>query len=304
MSDLAVTSAKPAEFPAVLNLVFQGFAPGERVAATAQAVRLLATAELDPGGLLAARENGQLVGAMLAIATPGAVGLVWPPQALQASDVGTVEDALIGEAHKRLRQLHVKLAQVLLQSRELTLSDSLIRNGYRHITRLLYHRRWLDDLAATDLVRPDALTFRTFYAVDQLLFTSTLRRTYVGTMDCPEVDGVRTIDEVMAGYQAQAGHDPNRWWVAFLGADPIGVLLANASPEEPAWEIVYAGVVPEKRGRGLGRSLVEHALLEAKLTGVQVVTLSVDCRNKPARRLYHQLGFALWDEREVFLATL
>jgi ribosomal protein S18 acetylase RimI-like enzyme len=304
MSDLAVTSAKPAEFPAVLNLLFRGFTAAEQITAASQAVRLLATAELDPGGLLAAHANGQLVGAMLSITTPGAVGLIWPPQALQASDVRTVEDALIGATHKRLRLLNVKLAQALLHSRELPLSDSLIRNGYRHITRLLYHRRWLDDLAATDLVAPDDLTFRTFRVVDRDLFTSTLRRTYVETLDCPEVEGARTIDEVMAGYQAQAGHDPNRWWVALQGADPIGAVLANASPEEPAWEIVYAGIVPERRGRGLGRSLVRHALIEARLAGVQVVALSVDCRNEPALRLYHQLGFALWDEREVLLATL
>src|SRR5262249_42307833 len=136
------------------------------------------------------------------------------PQTDQVPEFATVQDALIQASHQRLRKQGVKLAQALLQPREVALGTSLARNGYRHITRLLFHRRWLDELPAIDLARSTALTLHQFAVADRRLFTSTLQRTYAGTLDCPELEGVRTIDEVMAGYQAQAGHDPRRWWLA------------------------------------------------------------------------------------------
>ena len=302
MSELIVTSTGATDYEAVLNLLFEGFPAAERAAVVKQARRLLAQRELDSSGLLAAYSQGKLVGAMLAVATHGAVGLVWPPQIAQVPDFATVEDALIQATHQRLKKQGVKLTQALLLPREIALGTSLARNGYRHITRLLFHRRWLDDVPTDDLARSTALALHQFTVVDRQLFTSTLQRTYAGTLDCPELEGVRTIDEVIAGYQAQAEHDPCRWWLASLYREPVGVVLANATTEESAWEIVYVGIVPECRGHGLGGAVVQHVLIEAKLAGMQVVTLSVDRRNTPAIQLYRRLGFTVWDEREVFLA--
>jgi hypothetical protein len=271
MSDLSVFPATQAEYAAVLEILFQRSPAEDRKATIKRAQRLLSSGELDPRGLLVARLNGQMIGTMLAMATPGAVGLVWPPQVRRGADRTCVEDALIAATGDWLRRRGVKLAQALVPAVEADLGPALERNGFQHITKLLFQRRWLDDLSPADWVIPASLTFQSSDRA-RALFVTTLQRTYVGTLDCPEVDGVRTIDEVMAGYQAQEGHDPARWWLVLSGGAPVGVLLANASREEPAWEVVY------------------------------LVTLSVDSRNAPALRLYRKLGFDIWDEREIFLA--
>jgi ribosomal protein S18 acetylase RimI-like enzyme len=67
-------------------------------------------------------------------------------------------------------------------------------------------------------------------------------------------------------------------------------------------DLVYLGVVPEARGRGLGYELTCKAMFEAKAAGAQELTLCVDARNTPARRIYDQLGFVEFDRRDVFLA--
>lgn len=50
---------------------------------------------------------------------------------------------------------------------------------------------------------------------------------------------------------------------------------------------------PELRGRGLGRTLLQHVLLEAERLGVTQATLEVRRSNVAARRLYEGAGFRL-----------
>src|SRR5262249_9272857 len=125
MSEPIVTSTDATDYEAVLSLLFEGFPAAERAAVVKQAQRLLAQRELDSSGLLAAYSQGKLVGAMLAVATPGAVGLVWPPQTEQVPEFATVQDALIQASHQRLKKQGVKLAQALLQPREIALATPL-----------------------------------------------------------------------------------------------------------------------------------------------------------------------------------
>jgi ribosomal protein S18 acetylase RimI-like enzyme len=120
-------------------------------------------------------------------------------------------------------------------------------------------------------------------------------------LDCPEVNGVRTTDEVIAGYRAPATHDPS-WWLALYGHTPIGVLLTTPVLDTGGWDLSYVGVVPEMRRRGLGSALIRKALAEAHRAKAAEITLSVDERNHPARHLYQRLGFRPYDRREVYLA--
>jgi ribosomal protein S18 acetylase RimI-like enzyme len=54
-------------------------------------------------------------------------------------------------------------------------------------------------------------------------------------------------------------------------------------------------VVPEQRGRGIARALMEEALRFARtLDGVEIVQLAVGDWNAPAKRLYLDLGFTSW----------
>jgi len=69
--------------------------------------------------------------------------------------------------------------------------------------------------------------------------------------------------------------------------------LYAAFPEEPAgyWTIDHVAVLPEWRGRGLGRRVVEAAMQRGMDLGYSAFKLDVFAGNVAARRLYEAAGF-------------
>ena len=109
----------------------------------------------------------------------------------------------------------------------------------------------------------------------------------------------RTARQTLRGYQTSSAFDSNIWFTAHdeFGA-PIGcVILARHEPAAPAdngskpiIEIVYMGLVPEARGTGRGKSLVQHAFTAARDAGAERIILAVDQNNYPARTIYDLAG--------------
>jgi ribosomal protein S18 acetylase RimI-like enzyme len=259
---------------------------------------------LEREGVVVVRGPGGLLGALVCLPLRGASGLLWPPQVREGPWQRAVEDQLVQFAAGWLHQRGAKLAQALLPPDEAFLAAPLLRNGFRHITRLYYLRHDLDLLPGADRQRggkPDVVFLP--YLGDTIdRFHRTLLRTYVGTLDCPELNGVRGLAEIIDGHKAQGLHDPERWWLAEEAGRPVGAVLTADVPELAGWDLSYVGVVPEARGRGLGSLLTRKVLFEARAAAAGRVTLAVDVRNRPAWNLYVRLGFEPTEEREVYLA--
>jgi ribosomal protein S18 acetylase RimI-like enzyme len=297
----AVEPARPEERAEALRLLFGDLPPGEREQRVASALRLLDAGELDPDGILVERSADGPAGVLVCLPVPGASALFWPPRSVPDACRTDREDRLVAHGLRRVRGRGAKLAQALLAPDETPLATPLERNGFRHVTRLWYLARDLD-LPVLPLAAPSRLDYRPYDPDRPSAFHQTLVRTYEGTRDCPEVNGVRTVEEVIAGHRAQGRFDPDRWWLATDGGRPAGVLLTIELPESGDWDVSYVGVVPEARRSGFGRELLLKGLTEAKAAGAGRVTLSVDARNDPALHLYRGLGFSPYDRREVYLA--
>lgn len=296
----SIAPAQPEDWSDALHLVFRHLPTKDRQARAANALTLIERGELDPAGLLAACGKSGLVGAVVCTTAAGASGLIWPPQVVPGtSQAAAIEDALVRQASEWLRQRGARLAQALLHPDEASLAASLERNGFDHITRLWYLRNGLEWTAA--LPRFDRLEFLP-YAAEPDRFEQTLLRTYEESRDCPEVTGVRTIEEIIAGHRAQGSGTPGHWWLAKGGGQPVGVLLLAEMAEWNGWDLSYLGIVPEARQGGFGRELVAKAIVEARMAEIAQLTLSVDGRNLPAWKLYRSMGFEPYDQREVFLA--
>ncbi len=296
----AISRARPDEWAEAFRLAFQHLSPAARDSRVVSAMHLLESGQLDPAGVLVARD-GDLAGALVCQPVAGAGALVWPPQVRDGAAREPVEDGLLREGSAWLRQRGARLGQALLAPTEAHLAPALERNGFPHVTTLWYLRHNLN-LPLAFLRRPPRLTFIP-YPDDSERFRHTMLRTYDATLDCPEVNGVRSMDEVLAGHRAQGVHDPRRWWLATDGAEPVGVLLLTETPDLEAWDVAYVGVVPEARRRGWGRELMHRALCAAHASDAHQLVLSVDGRNKPAWKLYVDLGFEAYDVREVYLAV-
>lgn len=299
MSFLSIGPALPEEQAKALELVFGHIDPRLRPGRVANALELLRRGEIPPESVRVARRAGALAGALIGVPIPGAAALIWPPRGRGPGDDVAIEDALFRDALTWLLAGGSRLIQVLLSAQEMDRAPCLTRNGFQHTTRLWYLRRSLRVPGVH--TGSDALAYQTYAPETAALFHQTLLRTYISTLDCPELNGVRSVDEIIAGHQAQGLFQPERWWLALHGGQPVGVLLLTEMPDSGSWDLSYLGIVPEARRQGHGRCLAQKAIREARRAGAADLTLSVDGRNDPARQLYQNLGFEPFDQREVFL---
>jgi ribosomal protein S18 acetylase RimI-like enzyme len=86
--------------------------------------------------------------------------------------------------------------------------------------------------------------------------------------------------------------------VAFLASDdvePVGVAVCfvgfSTFHARPLLNIHDLAVVPDRRGQGIGRALLQAAEAEARRRGCCKLTLEVRDDNARARRLYDGFGF-------------
>jgi ribosomal protein S18 acetylase RimI-like enzyme len=294
-----VDRARAGEHAAALRLAFGYLVGEEGELRAANALTLLAEGNLDAEGILVVRQGGELCGAMVAMPLPGAGGLVWLPWVVEGPLRQAQEDQLVETASSWLRRRGAKVIQAFLRAEETSRAGPLLRGGFQHVTRLRYLRHSLAEAVNSQPSAP--ARYQTFGSCDPAVFRQTLLRTYEGTLDCPELNGVRTVEEILAGHQAQGLYRPDRWWLAFDEKQPIGVLLTTEVFGGQGWDLSYVGVVPERRGRGWGRRLVQLALAEARAAGAPALVVAVDARNLPAWKLYTGLDFEPGEEREVYL---
>jgi ribosomal protein S18 acetylase RimI-like enzyme len=293
--------ARVEERAAALRLLFRQHPPSEANRLIANALWLIDKGEVDADGLQVFCDPSGLLASLLCLPLPGASGLVWVPRSAPGKAAPERDDLLLAHGLDWLRGKGVKLAQALLAPEDIGDVATLERHGFRHITHLWYlrHEPGASLLTPAD---PPRLTYEPFDQVDPAIFRQTLLRTYVDTLDCPEVNGARTAEEVLEGHQAQGQFDPERWWLLRDGAEPIGVLLVIEQTDCPDWEVSYLGLVPEARRRGFGREAMRRVLALAGDTERRV-GLSVDGRNRPAWELYRGLGFEPHERREICLAV-
>ena len=114
--------------------------------------------------------------------------------------------------------------------------------------------------------------------------------TYDGTHDVPELNGLRNIDSTLAGYASAIIGVPDTWWVVRCRDVPIGCLLVTPTVAK-CWELTYLGLLPEWRGRGLSKVVMNFVRDLALQSGIEGITLAVDLRNTAAIRLYQSCGF-------------
>ena len=85
--------------------------------------------------------------------------------------------------------------------------------------------------------------------------------------------------------------------IVLVEGQPAGRLYLAHSPDET--RIVDLALLPDFRGLGVGSKLLGDVLADAGSRGA-FVTIHVE-RNNPALRLYSRLGFALAQDRGVYL---
>jgi mycothiol synthase len=288
-----------------LELLYRRVDDRLRVRVVADALEEAEGGIIDLSGLWIAFRRGRLVGALLTQPLAGRAAALWAPEVIEGWGRSATARTLLHAALEHLRIEGVRIAQALLdESAPARASSDLARGGLLCITALDYLER---DTAAPIEGRPLSVGFvwRPFSWDAEPDFRSVLQATYTGSLDMPELEGVRSLDDVIAGHRAAGRFDPSRWLVGHLADEPdaAAVILLSEIPDRDAWEVAYLGLTPSARGRGLGRHVLEHARQLAS-PHARRLELAVDRRNTPAVRLYQAAGFLAFDRRMVHLAVL
>lgn len=294
-----VRPAERHETLAALQRVFQHLSPDDALTRLRGMLALVRTPGPEQPQLLVVADGERVTGAILFQPLIGGTGILWPPQVVaNAPDGDRIADALVSYAVAGLHAAGSKNVQAVLSNDELPLAAALVRGGFIQPTQLVYLRHELE-LAPDMLCAPERLHFHSYRDGPRDIFHRVLLRTYEQTRDFPEMNGRRTLDDILTGLQS-AGYDAGRWWLATDWSGAVGVLALN-EVEADVWEVAYVGIAPEARRKGRGRELMRKALFEAKAAGAHELILSVDARNEPALQLYRTIGFESYDRRSVYL---
>jgi GNAT superfamily N-acetyltransferase len=212
--------------------------------------------------------------------------------------VEIVQDLLL---HARTRKL--ELVQVILDEEDAQAdADSsrvegcLQQAGFRKLTK--FRRLNLDLQTPCKLHQPaidDSVSCGTlkFYSAEGKSMESLIdvtERTYRNTLDCPELDGVRSTLETLTGYRDGSMSKHREWWLGYLGKQSVGCIYLSLIGFD-VWEITYMGVDPSFRSHGLGKKLLRYGIDRCRKNDAHHLSLAVDERNTSALNLYRTHGF-------------
>ena len=247
--------------------------------------------------------EGNVVTGALAVETPGRMALLFTPPGgglkRYASTTTLILEAIRVEACNR----DLVLLQALVDPADASQAALLAGAGYWRLATLLYCRRLVQAAPPTGGVRP-GLEFVAYPQAGEGEFRMALAATYEGSLDCPGLAGLRSLDDIIDGHRATGSHDPNLWYVARNERNNLGVLLLSPVPGRSCVEVVYMGVAPAYRGRGVASACLAHARNVCRQRGFDELILAVDGANLPARALYDRWGFQIMAQRTAWILVL
>ena len=224
-----------------------------------------------------------------------------------AERVGVIEHACAEVA----RLGAARIAQSLPEPDQGHVVDALVDAGFVSVGELAYLRRDLtrQDRSLDVPALPPGVSIRTVRSLepgepDRLALASALEQSYIDTLDCPELCGMRDVDDVIESHKATGEWRADLWWLIEERHEVRGCMLLNHSPDQSAVELVYLGLAPALRGRGLGRVLLQQAIPPTARTGAAHLNCAVDRRNTPALRVYDSLGFREFSARHALVRAV
>lgn len=308
MTDVRVEFCDPSQWREALRLLYEGLSEPQRSEQVAESIDSARRGELRLDGLVIGKDAQGLLGTVLCMEGGGRTIMLWPPR-LASRASGAARMRLQGGLILRVREFaatrRARLVQTLLGEDEQWWGAVLRAAGFRRLTHLVYLSRRTSGSVLAGIPAPmPGLEFHSYRPPLHQDFLQTLGQSYEGSLDCPELNGMRTLEEIFEGHRTQGEFDPGRWFLARRNGRWAGCLLMVGLPAHRALEIAYVAVLPHARRHGIGRELVRRAVREGITASVDFVTLAVDGRNEPARRMYESEGFEPWDCRDAYLLLL
>lgn len=306
-SQLSVRIAEPHERTTAISLLYPERSQPEVEQYVAELTAADSSGEFSLSHLHVAIAGSQIVGTGLLSFAKGKVALIWPPQAVGRN--AAVAKSLLMDAMLRCTDASsAAFGQTLLPLNHQH-AESLSSAGMTCITSLSFLSVEVASAAASahsgqkqSSATTPPLSFINYdKAGHKDRITQLLAQTHIDSVDCPEVSKLLTAGDLLDGHLATGQFRSDLSFVAKLEEEDVGIVIVAEHPEMSSIELVYIGIVPSVRRRGVGRSVMQEALRRTRKTSALTLFLAVDQRNIAARLLYERLGFYTTDEQEVWL---
>lgn len=296
---MVVREARPAELRQCLHMILSTSshnADDGYVITFAQSAKVRG---IDPARTVVAAVDDQIVWCALPVVFPGKTTMylsgavpqgVWPA-------ARQVVDSLL----RQHTQGNLQLAQVLLDPSDAAARGFYESCGFVYLAELIYLEARAREVPV-DL--PPAFELLNYTDSLQHEFAAAIQVSYVDTLDCPRLSGVRHIDDVIAGHKAAGTFSPRYWFLVRENGQPRAVLLLSPVPPSDAMELVYIGLAVEGRRRGLSDALMRLAFSTAAQAGCNRLTTAVDSQNTPAMRMYMRHGMRRIGSRVAMMRLL
>lgn len=250
--------------------------------------------------------TGSMLGSVLLVPNHGSTAMLFVGQAAGWSDTSAVVE-LIKAVCDGPGRSGVSVIQSLIDPGQVVEGQVLERAGLTRLAKLIYMQRAIEP-GEHRMPRPTTLggcdrpTILTYSEATHADFARAIEASYVDTLDCPGLVGMRQIDHIIAGHKGTGRYDPRNWLAYFDPAgQPIAVLLLAEVAQGSGMELVYLGVARDYRGKGVGNVLMQYAVSETARLGGSRLYLAVDDRNDPAVRLYTSMSFRASTRKIAFV---
>ena len=284
---------RPAQRREIHNALQLVLSQGGQLAGEEQVVDFLRFAvyrSIDMNSMWVAAENGRIVWAILPVVSPGRTMLLFSPSHVPKNARTMIVCPLVERVIEHYQGRAIDLAQVLIDPAEKAAVAVYEDCQFERMAELVYLDREVH--RAHDTPVPKGYSWDVYSSATHDEFARTISATYELSLDCPMLNGRRQIEDVIAGHKAAGEFDPKLWFVLRDNYRTVGVLLLNRSSRTDSLELVYLGLIPPARGRGLGDLMMTHALATADAIGARRLSLAVDSKNEPALRLYRRHGLS------------
>jgi ribosomal protein S18 acetylase RimI-like enzyme len=169
-----------------------------------------------------------------------------------------------------------------------------------HFRRITHMETWcvdLEPLAISETSPPPEGIIHHPQSIHDCV--SLLAQTQSRSTDLPELEGIRTPEEVWRGYALVAPQESS-WWMHSREGEPVALAIVDQR-QSHRWGLAYLGILPTFRQKGIGSLILSRILAKAKSAGVKMIDLLVDSRNIAAKHLYASQGFRQQISRPIYL---
>ena len=286
---MRVRPATEAELEGALQLILSPPGATADVAAAREFLGFARERGIPFDGLHVGERGGRILWAALPVVSPGRTMLILcPPGGMGKAPEG-VGRAVIEAVCEAFGASGIHLAQSLVDPQDAALERVFAEAGFTRMAELYYlHAQPPADDATPAL--PPGMEWVTYDESKEEMFGRAVLASYKESLDCPALNGRREVGDVLAGHRATGQFDPSIWFLLREGGESLGVLLLSESLRADAMELVYVGLAPAARGRGLGELMMRQALAVTARRRQPRLCLAVDAENVPALKLYYRHG--------------